>query len=185
MPKGASGTEKVSRALGGYPDPGAHNFTLADRETMAIAARVAEKAVKDFPGLKGSPYANMEDIMQADFKDKGTLAYYERGTKNIVIGNHVPTAKKEYTVAHEIGHAVTVYKQPGFRSADVTVKNAYTLYKSKHPYSTISEKQFVGRISPYATKNVYETVAEAFADFSVNRGKAKEESMLVLEAWVN
>ena len=170
------------------------NITLADREVMHEVAKAAAYATEHFPELEGNPYVNLQEVNQADIVTPGVLAYYGTENKNIVIGNktlnyesqsdfHPPgTGNLSGVVAHELGHALSYHKLPGFRDVETVLHMAHARYNRENG-EKLSRGEFMGKISRYAKKDAHEAFAEAFSDWAVNGVNAQKASLDVIRSW--
>ena len=140
-------------------------------------------AVGRFPELKGQLYNELNKLRQGDFSDRSVMGIYSPSQKKIVISNKIQSNAEEVrdTVAHELGHALSIISPRGFRSINDTFTRAFRSYRRTH--RTASEKSFARSISNYAASSREEAFAEAFSDYFRNGSNAREASKLMMEHW--
>ena len=94
----------------------------------------------------------------------------------------LPYGNLSGVVAHELGHALSYRKLPGFRDVETVLHMAHARYNRENK-EKLSCGEFMGKISRYAKKDAHEAFAEAFSDWAVNGVNAQKASLDVIRSW--
>jgi hypothetical protein len=192
--RGSSSGGSSEKAAGKSKPVTYDNMELAGREVMESFAKAAANATERIPELKGNPYVNLEEIDQADIKTPGVLAFYGTESRKIVVGNKTlnydsqsefhpeGTGNLDGVVAHELGHALSYHKLPGFRNVDEVLHIAHGRYNRENK-ENLTRAEFMRKISAYAAEDAHEAFAEAFSDWTINGINASKASLAMMGAW--